>query len=58
MPTQLEVLQKELDEAKAESQSLRLRLSNVTYILKEEMTASGSLPNLSLRNKTIHARVS
>ena len=42
--TEIEALRKELAEAKAEIQRLNLRLSNVTLLLKKEMTASGSLP--------------
>jgi hypothetical protein len=49
----IEALQKELAAAKAEIQSLRLRLNNVTYILSEEMTASGRLPKLEFRPSTI-----
>ena len=44
MPDDVEALKRELAEAKAEIQSLMLRLSNVTLMLKKEMTESGSLP--------------
>jgi hypothetical protein len=37
-------LKKELAEAKAEIEHMRLRLANVTYLLKKEMVASGNLP--------------
>ena len=39
------LLEKQLAEAKAEIEKLRLRLDNVTFMLRKEMTASGSLPN-------------
>jgi prefoldin subunit 5 len=50
---EIQLLQKELEAAQAEIQSLRLRLNNVTFILKEEMKASGTLPKLGLRDTTI-----
>jgi hypothetical protein len=53
VPNEIEMLRKELAAANVEIENLRLRLSNVTYILKEEMTSSGRLPNLGLRDKTI-----
>ena len=43
MADDVEALKKELAEAKAEIQNLMLRLSNVTVMLKKEMTESGSL---------------
>jgi hypothetical protein len=42
--TEIELLKKQLAEANVEIDSLRLRLSNVTLLLKKEMTASGNLP--------------
>jgi hypothetical protein len=44
----MQLLKKELAEARAEIESLRLRLNNTTFLLKKEMTASGSLPNPKL----------
>jgi hypothetical protein len=41
--TEIELLKKQLAEANAEIESLRLRLSNVTLLLKKEMTESGKL---------------
>jgi hypothetical protein len=42
--TEIELLKKQLAEAKAENQSLMLRLNNVMFMLKQEMTASESIP--------------
>jgi len=42
--TEIESLKKQLAEANAEIESLRLRLSNVTLLLRKEMTESGKLP--------------
>jgi len=42
--TEMEALKKELEEAKVEIESLRLRLANVTLLLKKEMVESGKLP--------------
>jgi len=44
--TEIEQLKEQLAEARAENQSLMLRLSNVTFLLKKEMVASGNLPKL------------
>ncbi len=41
--TELERLKKELAEARAEIENLNLRLSNVTFLLKKEMIASGKI---------------
>jgi hypothetical protein len=41
--TEMEALKKELEKAKAEIESLRLRLANVTLLLKKEMVESGKL---------------
>ncbi len=46
MPAELLSLEKELAQAKAEIEELKLRLSNVTFLLTREMTASGSLPKI------------
>ncbi len=46
---EIQKLEKELAAAKVEIQTLRLRLDNLTFILSEEMTASGRLPKLELR---------
>jgi len=40
----VEVLEKELKEALVEIENLRLRLSNVTLMLRKEMQQSGKLP--------------
>jgi hypothetical protein len=50
VPNDIQHLQKELAEAKAEIQSLQLRLNNVTFILKEEMMSSGTIPKLGPRD--------
>jgi hypothetical protein len=42
--TEIELLKKQLAEANTEIESLRLRLSNVTLLLRKEMTESGKLP--------------
>jgi len=47
---EIESLKKELAEARAEIQSLHLRLSNVTLLLKKEMTESGKLPKPNRAN--------
>ena len=39
-----DLLKKQLAEAKAEIEDLRLRLNNTLLLLKGEMTASGKLP--------------
>jgi len=39
-----DVLKKELKEARVEIENLKLRLSNVTFLLKKEMQVSGKLP--------------
>ena len=41
---EIELLKKQLAEANAEIDNLRLRLSNVTLMLKKEMLDSGKLP--------------
>jgi hypothetical protein len=41
---EIEAIKKELAEALAEIENLKLRLNNVTLLLKSEMTRSGSLP--------------
>ncbi len=41
---EIDLLKKELAEARVEIETLMLRLQNVTLLLKKEMTASGSLP--------------
>jgi predicted RNase H-like nuclease (RuvC/YqgF family) len=46
--TEIEALKKELEEAKAEIESLHLRLANVTLLLKKEMVESGKLPKPEL----------
>jgi hypothetical protein len=43
VPDEIEVLKKELAEAKVEIEELKLRLCNVTFLLKKEMTESGKL---------------
>jgi hypothetical protein len=52
----IQSLQKELDAARAEILSLRLRLANVTLLLAEEMTASGRLPKVEARPSATEAR--
>jgi hypothetical protein len=47
-----EALRHELRAAQAEIESLKLRLSNVMYLLKQEMTVSGKLPKLQSRDRT------
>ena len=42
--TEIELLKKQLAEARAEIVELRLRLSNSSMLLRIEMTASGKLP--------------
>ncbi|HEV3272971.1 MAG TPA: hypothetical protein VGZ93_12385 [Candidatus Methylacidiphilales bacterium] len=42
--TEIELLKKRLAEANAEIDVLRIRLTNVTFLLKSEMVASGNLP--------------
>ena len=44
--TEIELLKKKLVEAEAEIAALKLQVSNLTYMLKKEMTASGGLPKL------------
>ncbi len=39
--TETERLKKELTEAKAEIDNLNLRLNNVTFLLRQEMAATG-----------------
>jgi hypothetical protein len=46
MPKEKEALKKELAEAKVEIGELRLRLSNVTLLLQQEMRESGKLPKI------------
>jgi hypothetical protein len=41
--TDIERLKKELAEARAEIDNLRLRLNNVTLLLRKEMIAAGKL---------------
>jgi hypothetical protein len=41
--TELETLRKQLAEAKAEIDALRLQLSNATFLYKAELTKSGKL---------------
>ncbi len=42
--TETERLKKELAEARAEIENLKLQLSNVTFMLKKEMKEAGKLP--------------
>ena len=42
--TEIEILKKMLAEAKAENQSLRLQLDNVTLLLRKEMVVAGKPP--------------
>jgi hypothetical protein len=42
--SEIETLKKQLAEAEAEIECLKLRLANVTVLFKKEMTASASLP--------------
>jgi len=42
--TEIQLVKKQLAEAKAEIADLRLRLSNSSMLLKIEMTESGKLP--------------
>ena len=46
MQTEVETLKKKLAEAQIEIAALRLQVTNLTFMLKREMRASGSLPNL------------
>ncbi len=46
MPAELLSLEKELALAKAEIEELKLRLSNVTFLLTKEMTSSGTMPKI------------
>jgi len=43
VPDEMQALKKELADAKAEIEELKLRLSNVMLLLKKEMTESGKL---------------
>jgi len=42
--SELEILRKQLAEALAEIERLKLQLNNATFLLRKEMTASGHLP--------------
>ena len=44
MPDATEALRRELAEAKAEIEKLRLRLSNVTLLLRKELMGASTLP--------------
>ena len=45
MPDEITILKQELAEAKARIEYLELNLSNVTLLLKREMTETGKLPD-------------
>jgi len=55
--TEIENLKRELAEAKAEIQSLHLRLDNVTLLLKMEMSDSGKHPKVMIINGDLISRV-
>jgi len=42
--TEIELLKKQLAEAKAEIEDLTLRLRNTMFLLRKEMSESGKLP--------------
>jgi len=44
VPDEMQALKKELADVKVEIEELKLRLSNVTLLLKKEMIESGKLP--------------
>jgi len=46
---QVEVLKKELAEAKAEIEHLRLRLGNANLLLRAEMMETGKIPKMMPR---------
>jgi len=52
--SETETLNKLLTEAKAEIESLRLRLDNVTFLLRKEMTEGGkALPGRAKNGDTV-----
>jgi hypothetical protein len=53
--TEIELLKKQLADARAENDALTLRLNNITLMLKKEMTASGSLPKPQQAKDTPHS---
>ena len=44
MPDEVEALKKELARAKAEIADLQLKVNNLMFLLKKEMTSSGKMP--------------
>ena len=48
---EVEALKKELFEAKAEIEHLRLRLGNANLLLRAEMMETGKIPKLEPRKK-------
>jgi len=48
--SEIEKLKKEVDLLRKENQSLKLRLDNVTLLLKKEMIAAGKLQEPSIEN--------